>query len=84
MLMFTALPVMQATQQWSLSLPNHYNMAFSYYYFTAFLMFLYIPRESMTTVLGYSNVGLGGSEVPLLISPSLPSPPQYFHSSMVT
>lgn len=43
MLMFTALPVMQASQQWSLSLPNHYNMAFSYYYFTAFLMFLYIP-----------------------------------------
>lgn len=52
MLMFTALPVIKATQQWSLSLPNHYNMAFSYYYFTAFFMFLYIPCEWCSGVRG--------------------------------
>ena len=46
MLMFAALPVVKASQQWSLPLPNHYNIAFSYYYFTIFFMLLYIPCES--------------------------------------
>jgi very-long-chain (3R)-3-hydroxyacyl-CoA dehydratase len=43
MLAFTALPVLKASEQWSLSLPNPYNIAFSFYYFTAFGMALYIP-----------------------------------------
>ncbi|XP_003386467.1 PREDICTED: very-long-chain (3R)-3-hydroxyacyl-CoA dehydratase 2-like [Amphimedon queenslandica] len=42
-LFFTALPVVRATQQWSISLPNPLNFAFSYYYFLIFGAFIYIP-----------------------------------------
>lgn len=43
MMMFTAMPVTRASQQWSLVLPNPWNMAFSYYYYIIFNVMLYIP-----------------------------------------
>ena len=46
MMMFTALPVARASQQWSVILPNPCNMAFSYYYFIIFTIFLYIPSNT--------------------------------------
>ena len=46
MMMFTAMPVTRASQQWSLVLPNPWNMAFSYYYYIIFNVILYIPGIS--------------------------------------
>lgn len=43
LLFFAALPVVKATRQWSLSLPNDYNISFSFYYFLIFSMVMYIP-----------------------------------------
>ena len=45
MLSFAALPVLKASHQWSTSLPNPYNLSFSFYYFLMFFMALYIPCE---------------------------------------
>ena len=46
MLQFAALPVVKASGMWSLSMPNCYNIAFSYYYFIIIIMMSYVPRES--------------------------------------
>ena len=46
MMMFTAIPVTRASQQWSLVLPNPWNMAFSYYYYIILNIILYIPGIS--------------------------------------
>lgn len=46
MLYFSALPVVQAREQWSLTLPNKLNIAFDFYYFLCFTILLYIPREN--------------------------------------
>jgi len=43
LLFFAALPVVKAQRQWSLELPNDYNISFSFYYFLIFSMLLYIP-----------------------------------------
>jgi hypothetical protein len=47
-LMYTALPIVyNASQQWSVTLPNPCNMSFSYYYFIMFNIALYVPCESI-------------------------------------
>ncbi|XP_065898261.1 very-long-chain (3R)-3-hydroxyacyl-CoA dehydratase 2-like [Dysidea avara] len=43
MLVFSALPIVNATGQFSFTLPNLINWAFSYYYFLVLIIFLYIP-----------------------------------------
>lgn len=45
MIMYAALPVVQATQQWSIPLPNMCNISFSFYYFIVLTIVLYIPGE---------------------------------------
>lgn len=49
LLLFKALPVVKATGQWSASLPNMFNISFSFYYYLWFTILLYIPRESSIT-----------------------------------
>ena len=47
MLSFAALPVLRASGQWSLSLPNSLNFSFSFHYFLIFIMALYLPRKQL-------------------------------------
>ena len=35
---------------WTLEMPNKLNFTFSYHYFLLFMMFLYIPRESILPI----------------------------------
>ena len=56
MLAFAALPVVKASQQWSLSLPNPYNISFSFYYFLVFTMALYIPCECVYSLHTLTHV----------------------------
>ncbi len=46
LLMFKSLPVVRATGQWSVALPNKFNISYSFYYQLWFTILLYIPRES--------------------------------------
>uniref|UniRef100_A0A1X7UXB0 Very-long-chain (3R)-3-hydroxyacyl-CoA dehydratase n=1 Tax=Amphimedon queenslandica TaxID=400682 RepID=A0A1X7UXB0_AMPQE len=41
-LVYNALPLVRATQQWSIFLPNPWNISFSYYYFGYFGIMLYL------------------------------------------
>ena len=43
LLFFSSLPVVEASGQWSFSLPNAFNISFDFYSFLVFTMFLYIP-----------------------------------------
>lgn len=43
MLVFSALPIVGASGQFSFSLPNAMNWAFDYYYFLLLVISLYIP-----------------------------------------
>ena len=45
MVIIQALPFIKATQPFSISLPNPYNMVFNFYYASIMFLPLYIPRK---------------------------------------
>lgn len=44
---YAALPYIQKTGLYSITLPNKYNFSFDYYSFLILTMFSYIPRKSL-------------------------------------
>lgn len=44
-MVYTAFPIVHATKQWSISLPNPWNFVFSYYYYGMFGIMLYLSGQ---------------------------------------
>jgi very-long-chain (3R)-3-hydroxyacyl-CoA dehydratase len=45
MTIYSALPVVEKSRLYSLSLPNQYNMAFNFHYYLCFLILSYVPGQ---------------------------------------